>query len=107
MIHSMKKGSNLKKQVEENMVLVAMNQKLVFSNLGSKFPYVFRVVYNFHVNYHNKGSENTLRAKINPFMVIIDLLHIFNKKLNCQSSAHDVLLKFPSPPLLPITSSLI
>lgn len=29
MIHSMKKGSNLKKQVEEKMVLVAISQKLV------------------------------------------------------------------------------
>lgn len=42
------------------MVLVAVHLETgILNNLGSKFSYNFRDIYNRHVNYDSKGSENT------------------------------------------------
>lgn len=59
-----------------------------------------------HINYHSKESENTLgQTKNKSVYNNIDLPHICNKKLNSQSSAHDVFLKPQSPTHFPATIS--
>lgn len=79
----MKKGSSLKKQVEGKMVLVAINQKLVFCLTVSEenFITVFRDVYNCHVNHQSKGLKIPKGKKKNKSTYgHMYLLHILLKK---------------------------